>query len=81
MAWCESLTDLAAAGAPAEEYARIEAVFSPEEVAALTFAVVAINNWNRLAVGLGADVTSLGGIEAPLTAAASRVSVGGKATA
>ena len=81
LAWCESLTDLAAAGAPAEEYARIEAVFSPEEVAALTFAVVAINNWNRLAVGLGADVTSLGGIEAPLTAAASRVSVGGKATA
>jgi len=35
----------------------------------------------HLAVGLGADVTSLGGIEAPLTAAASQVSVGGKATA
>lgn len=65
LGWCESLTDLAAAGAPAEKYARIEAVFSSEEVAALTFAVVAINSWNRLAVGLGADVTSLEGIEAP----------------
>lgn len=81
LAWCESLTDLAAAGAPAEDYARIEAVFSSEEVAALTFAVVAINSWNRLAVGLGADVTSLEGIGAPLTAAASRASVDGKATA
>lgn len=82
LAWCESLTDLAAAGAPAEDYARIEAVFSSEAVAALTFAVVAINSWNRLAVGLGADVTSLEGIGAPpLTAAASRASVDGKATA
>ena len=78
LAWCESLTDLAHAGAPDEDYARVEAVFSPEEVAALTFAVVAINGWNRLAVGLGADVTSLHGIEAPLAAAASRASVGAK---
>lgn len=78
LAWCESLTNLAAAGAPAEDYARIEAVFSPEEVAALTFAVVAINSWNRLAVGLGADITSLQGIEAPSTAAASQASVDGK---
>jgi alkylhydroperoxidase family enzyme len=68
LAWCESLTDLAHAGALAENYARIEAIVSPEEVAALTFAVVAINGWNRLAVGLGADVTSLDGIETPLTA-------------
>jgi hypothetical protein len=51
--------------------------FSPPDVAALTFAVVAINSWNRLTVGLGADV-SLDGIEAPLTAAASRASVGEK---
>ena len=72
LAWCECLTDLAHAGAPDEDYARVEAVFSSEDVAALTFAVVAINSWNRLAVGLGADVTSLDGIEAPLTAHASQ---------
>jgi len=84
LAWCESLTDLAHAGASSadyagaseRDYARVEAVFSAQDVAALTFAVVAINSWNRLAVGLGAEVTSLDGIEAPLTAAASRASVG-----
>lgn len=70
LAWCESLTDLAHLGAPDEIYARVEAVFSPHEVAALTFAIVAINSWNRLAVGLSADVTSLDGIETPLASAA-----------
>ena len=77
LAWCESLTDLAHAGASEQDYARVEAVFSPPDVAALTFAVVAINSWNRLTVGRGADV-SLDGIEAPLTAAASQASVGEK---
>jgi AhpD family alkylhydroperoxidase len=76
LAWCESLTDLAHAGVSDEDYARVEAVFSPQDVTALTFAVVAINCWNRLAVGLGADVTSLEGIEAPLAAPSSRASVG-----
>jgi AhpD family alkylhydroperoxidase len=76
LAWCESLTDLAHAGVSEQDYARVEAVFSPQDVAALTFAVVAINSWNRLAVGLGAEVTSLDGIEAPLTAAGSQASVG-----
>ena len=78
LAWCESLTDLAHAGAPAEDYARIRAVFTSEEVAALTFAIVAINSWNRLAVGLAADVTSLDGIGTPLTAQGPEVSVGRK---
>lgn len=77
MAWCESLTDLAHAGVSEQDYARVEAAFSPQEVAALTFAVVAINSWNRLAVGLGAEVTSLDGIEVPLMAAASQASAGG----
>ena len=78
LAWCESLTDLAHVGAPDEIYARVEAVFSPPEVAALTFAIVAINSWNRLAVGLSADVTSLDGIEAPIPTGASKANVVGK---
>jgi AhpD family alkylhydroperoxidase len=76
LAWCESLTDLAHARALGEVFAEVEAVFSSQEAAALTFAVVAINSWNRLAVGLGAEVTSLDGIEAPLTAAESWTGVG-----
>ncbi|MGH3069342.1 MAG: hypothetical protein ACRDOH_09355 [Streptosporangiaceae bacterium] len=38
--------------------------------AALTFAIVAINGWNRLAVGLESDVTSLDGLDLPADAGA-----------
>jgi hypothetical protein len=46
-------------------FAEAEAQFSPQEIAALTFAVVAINSWDRLAVGLRADVLSLDGLDLP----------------
>jgi AhpD family alkylhydroperoxidase len=65
LAWCEALTELPRTGAPDEVYAAVEAEFSPAEIAALTFAIVAINGWNRLAVGLGAEVTSLDGLDLP----------------
>ena len=58
LAWCEALTLLPEAGAPDEVYAEVERSFEPEETVALTLAIVAINGWNRLAVGLGADVGS-----------------------
>jgi AhpD family alkylhydroperoxidase len=56
LAWCEALTLLPQTGAPNEVYAELEARFSPEEIAALTFQIVAINGWNRLAVGLRTPV-------------------------
>jgi hypothetical protein len=62
---CEALTELPRAGAGDEIYAEVEAEFSPEESAALTFAIVAINGWNRLAVGLRSDVRSLDGLDLP----------------
>ena len=65
LAWCEAPTELPRTGAPDEVYAAVEAVFSPEEIAALTFAIVAINGWNRLAVGLRSDVMSLDGLDLP----------------
>ena len=46
-------------------YAAVETEFSPEETAAQTFAIVAINGWNRLAVGLRSDVLSLDGLDLP----------------
>ena len=70
LAWCETLTELPRTGAPDEVYADVEAAFSPGEIAALTFAIVAINGWNRLAVGLRADVLSLDGLDLPASAAA-----------
>jgi AhpD family alkylhydroperoxidase len=65
LAWCETLTELPGTGAPDEVYAAVEAAFTPEEIGALTFAVAAINSWNRVAVGLRPDVLSLDGLDLP----------------
>lgn len=56
LAWCESLTLLPQTGAPDDVYAEVAAVFAPKEIVALTLAIVAINGWNRLAVGLRSPV-------------------------
>jgi AhpD family alkylhydroperoxidase len=65
LAWCEALTELPSTGAPDEVYTAVEAQFAQEEIAALTFAIVAINGWNRLAVGLRSDVRSLDSLDLP----------------
>jgi AhpD family alkylhydroperoxidase len=63
LAWCESLTLLPQTGAPDDVYAEVEEAFAPEEIVALTLAIVAINGWNRFAVGFRAEV---GGYVSPL---------------
>jgi AhpD family alkylhydroperoxidase len=49
LAWTEALTVLAQ-GVPDETYAEARALFSGQELAYLTTAVLAINAWNRLGV-------------------------------
>ena len=56
LAWCEALTLLPQTGAPDDVYAEVERAFEPEEIVALTLAIVAINGWNRFAVGLRSPV-------------------------
>ena len=56
LAWCEMLTLLPEAGAPDDVYSALEQVFDEEEIVALTLAIVAINGWNRFAVGLRSPV-------------------------
>jgi len=56
LAWCEALTDLPRSEVPDELYEQVTAQFSPHEIAALTFQIVAINGWNRLAIGLRTPV-------------------------
>lgn len=56
LAWCEALTLISERGAPSELYEDLERHFSGDEIAALTFAIVAINGWNRLAIGFSAPV-------------------------
>jgi AhpD family alkylhydroperoxidase len=51
LAWTEALTLLPETGAPDGVYAEVASQFRPEEQVALTLAIVAINGWNRLAVG------------------------------
>jgi len=51
LAWTEALTNLAQTHAPDADYERLAAHFSPKEMADLTLAIVAINGWNRFAVG------------------------------
>ena len=58
LAWCEALTLLPQTGAPDEVYAELESHFDEQERVALTLAIVAINGWNRFAVGFRAEVGS-----------------------
>jgi AhpD family alkylhydroperoxidase len=51
LGWTEALTLLPETGAPDDVYEEVAQVFDPEEQVALTLAIVAINGWNRLAVG------------------------------
>lgn len=50
LAWTEALTRLPEAGVPDEIYERVRTVFSEKEISDLTFAVMAINAWNRINV-------------------------------
>jgi AhpD family alkylhydroperoxidase len=50
LAWTEAVTLIADTGVPDEIYEQARSQFSETELANLTFAVVAINGWNRLNV-------------------------------
>jgi len=58
LAWCESLTLLSSMGAPDAVYEEFAAQFSDREQVALTATIVAINGWNRFAVGFRTPVGS-----------------------
>jgi AhpD family alkylhydroperoxidase len=66
LAWCEALTLLPQTGAPDDVYAQLSSEFDDEEIVALTLAIVAINGWNRFAVGFRSPV---GGYVSPYAAA------------
>jgi AhpD family alkylhydroperoxidase len=51
LAWTEALTLLADTGAPDDAYAQLARELDEAERVKLTLAIVAINGWNRIAVG------------------------------
>lgn len=56
LTWCEELTLLPDRDVSDEVYGAVRGVFSEDELCQLTLAVLAINNWNRLAVAFRAPV-------------------------
>jgi AhpD family alkylhydroperoxidase len=48
--WTETVTEAAASRVPDEAYQEARAHFSEKELVDLTWAIVAINGWNRLAI-------------------------------
>jgi AhpD family alkylhydroperoxidase len=51
LAWTEAITLISETHAPDSLYAEVREFFSEEELVDLTLAIVAINGWNRLAIG------------------------------
>jgi AhpD family alkylhydroperoxidase len=56
--WTEAVTRVGETHVPDEIHARVAAQFNEPELVALTFAVVVINGWNRLAISFRAPAGS-----------------------
>lgn len=54
LAWTEALTLISETHAPDAVYEEVRKQFSEEELVNLTLAIVAINGWNRMAIGFRA---------------------------
>jgi AhpD family alkylhydroperoxidase len=55
--WCEEVTRIEQTHAGDDAYAELASVFSEAEIVALTYAVVSINGFNRLAIAFRQPVT------------------------
>jgi len=55
LAWTEALTLVAQTHAPDDVFGEARAQFSEKELADLTLAIVAINGWNRIAIGFRSE--------------------------
>ena len=54
LAWTEAVTLIHQTHAPDEAYEEVRRRFTEKELVALTMAIVAINGWNRIAIGFRA---------------------------
>jgi len=58
LAWTEAITLVAESRVPDAVYEQASRQFTEKELADLTFAIVAINGWNRLAIAFRAEAGS-----------------------
>ncbi len=56
LGWTETLTHVSRAGAPDADYAALQSQFNDVEIANLTVLIGAINLWNRVQIGLRAQM-------------------------
>lgn len=55
LAWTESLTKVSQTHAPDEVFDAVRSHFSDQDLANLTWAIAAINAWNRIAIGFRSE--------------------------
>lgn len=58
LAWTEAVTQVASNDLPDALYQEVHQEFGDKGMVELTLAIIAINGWNRLAIGFRADVGS-----------------------
>ena len=69
--WTEAVTLVSESHVEDDVYDRVKACFTPEELANLTLAIVAINGWNRLSIAFRAVPGAYESSLQPLKASAS----------
>lgn len=76
--WTEALTLIAGTHAPDDVYDRVRQHFSEQEMMSLSMAIVAINGWNRLAIGFRATAGTYqpSGFKSPSSVGRSSETVG-----
>ena len=58
LAWTEAVTEVSLSDLPDELYEEVHKEFGDKGIVELTLAIIAINGWNRLAIGFRAEVGS-----------------------
>ena len=56
LAWTEAITDIQQGHASEEAYVQARTQFSEEELVKLTYAIIQINSWNRIAIAFRPEV-------------------------
>ena len=57
LAWTEAVTLIAATGAPDQDYDALRGHFDDKEIVDLTFVIMSMNAWNRLAISFRREAT------------------------
>ena len=60
--WTDAVTRVADSHVPDDVYERVQRLFTADELVSLTYAIVAINGWNRIAIALRMPRAKISGL-------------------